>query len=248
MKVAIIPARGGSKRIPRKNVRLFAGKPIIAHSIGAALDSGCFDRVIVSTDDAEIAAVAREWGAETPFVRPPELADDHTGTNAVVKHAINWLAEQGTPATYACCIYATAPFEQPRFLAEGLDRLVASGKSFAFSAARLLERRRGYAFSVTSFPFPIQRAIRINAEGAVEAIWPENIFRRSQDLEEAFHDAGQFYWGSTDAYLTDEVVFSPASVPIVLPRHLVQDIDTFEDWRRAELMFRVIQEEQAAAS
>ena len=234
MKVAIIPARGGSKRIPRKNVRLFAGKPIIAHSIGAALDSGCFDRVIVSTDDAEIAAVAREWGAETPFVRPPELADDHTGTNAVVKHAINWLAEQGTPATYACCIYATAPFVQARYLQEGL--------------ARLLERRRGYAFSVTSFPFPIQRAIRINAEGAVEAIWPENIFRRSQDLEEAFHDAGQFYWGTVDAYLTDEVVFSPASVPIVLPRHLVQDIDTFEDWRRAELMFRVIQEEQAAAS
>jgi N-acylneuraminate cytidylyltransferase len=234
MKVAIIPARGGSKRIPRKNVRLFAGKPIIAHSIGAALDSGCFDRVIVSTDDAEIAAVAREWGAETPFVRPPELADDHTGTNAVVKHAINWLAEQGTPAAYACCIYATAPFVQARYLQEGL--------------ARLLERRRGYAFSVTSFPFPIQRAIRINAEGAVEAIWPENIFRRSQDLEEAFHDAGQFYWGSTDAYLTDEVVFSPASVPIVLPRHLVQDIDTFEDWRRAELMFRVIQEEQAAAT
>lgn len=234
MKVAIIPARGGSKRIPRKNVRLFAGKPIIAHSIGAALDSGCFDRVIVSTDDAEIAAVAREWGAETPFVRPPELSDDHTGTNAVVKHAINWLAEQGTPADYACCIYATAPFVQARYLQEGL--------------ARLLERRHGYAFSVTSFPFPIQRAIRINAEGAVEAIWPENIFRRSQDLEEAFHDAGQFYWGSTDAYLTDEVVFSPASVPIVLPRHLVQDIDTFEDWRRAELMFRVIQEEQAAAS
>lgn len=232
MKVAIIPARGGSKRIPRKNVRLFAGKPIIAHSIGAALDSGCFDRVIVSTDDVEIAAVAREWGAETPFVRPPELADDHTGTNAVVKHAINWLAEQDTPADYACCIYATAPFVQARYLQEGL--------------ARLLERRRGYAFSVTSFPFPIQRAIRINAEGAVEAIWPENIFRRSQDLEEAFHDAGQFYWGTVDAYLTDEVVFSPASIPIVLPRHLVQDIDTFEDWRRAELMFRVIQEEAAS--
>ena len=203
-----------------------------AHSIGAALDSGCFDRVIVSTDDVEIAAVAREWGAETPFVRPPELADDHTGTNAVVKHAINWLAEQDTPADYACCIYATAPFVQARYLQEGL--------------ARLLERRRGYAFSVTSFPFPIQRAIRINAEGAVEAIWPENIFRRSQDLEEAFHDAGQFYWGTVDAYLTDKVVFSPASIPIVLPRHLVQDIDTFEDWRRAELMFRVIQEEAAS--
>lgn len=229
MKVAIIPARGGSKRIPRKNIRPFAGKPIIAHSIAAALDSGCFDRVIVSTDDPEIAAVAREWGAETPFVRPPELSDDHTGTNAVVKHALRWLADQGTPASHACCIYATAPFVQAGYLREGL--------------ASLLARGRGYAFSVTSFPFPIQRAVRINAEGSVEAIWPENIFRRSQDLEEAFHDAGQFYWGTAEAFLGDEVVFSPASVPVVLPRHLVQDIDTFEDWRRAELMFRVIQEE-----
>ncbi len=232
MKVAIIPARGGSKRIPRKNIRPFAGKPIIAHSIGAALDSGCFDRVIVSTDDAEIAAVARQWGAETPFLRPAELSDDHTGTNAVVKHTLDWLAAQGTPASHACCIYATAPFVQARYLQQGL--------------ASLLARGRGYAFTVTSFPFPIQRAIRINADGAVEAIWPENIFRRSQDLEEAFHDAGQFYWGTADAFLGDEVVFSPASVPIVLPRHLVQDIDTFEDWHRAELMFRVIQQESAA--
>lgn len=232
MKVAIIPARGGSKRIPRKNIRLFAGKPIIAHSIGAAIDSGCFDRVIVSTDDPEIATVAREWGAETPFLRPTSIADDHTGTNAVVKHALGWLADQGTPADLACCLYATAPFVQARYLQEGLARLIESGRS--------------YSFTVTSFPFPIQRAVRINADGAVEAIWPENIFRRSQDLEEAFHDAGQFYWGTAEAFLNDVVVFSPASVPIVLPRHLVQDIDTFEDWRRAELMFRVLQEEQSS--
>lgn len=232
MKVAIIPARGGSKRIPRKNIRLFAGKPIIAHSIGAAIESGCFDRVIVSTDDPEIAAVAREWGAETPFMRPASIADDHTGTNAVVQHALGWLVDQGTPAELACCLYATAPFVQARYLQEGLARLMESGRS--------------YSFTVTSFPFPVQRAVRITTDGVVEAIWPENIFRRSQDLEEAFHDAGQFYWGTSEAFLNDVVIFSPASVPVVLPRHLVQDIDTFEDWRRAELMFRVLQEELAS--
>lgn len=231
MRVAVIPARGGSKRIPRKNIRLFAGKPIISYSISAALESGCFDRVIVSTDDPEIASVAREWGAEVPFIRPNAIADDHTGTNAVVKHALAWLIDQGAPAEVACCLYATAPFVQACYLREGLSRLVDSGSS--------------YSFSVTSFAFPIQRAVRINADGAVEAIWPENIFRRSQDLEEAFHDAGQFYWGTAEAFLNDVVIFSPSSVPVVLPRHLVQDIDTFEDWRRAELMFRALQEEQS---
>ena len=227
MKLAVIPARGGSKRIPRKNIREFAGRPIIAHSIGAALESGCFDRVIVSTDDEEIAAVARQWGAETPFLRPATLADEHTGTNAVVKHAIGWFREAGHAVELACCIYATAPFVQARYLRQGLERLAASDKAFAFS--------------VTSFPFPIQRAIRINAAGAVEAIWPENISRRSQDLEEAFHDAGQFYWGRADAFLTDTVLFSPASLPVVLPRHLVQDIDTLEDWQRAEHMYRALE-------
>ncbi len=232
MKLAIIPARGGSKRIPRKNIKLFHGKPMISWSIAAAQKSGCFDRIIVSTDDEEIAAVAREWGAETPFLRPAELSDDHTGTNAVIKHALRWLDNEGSPATHACCIYATAPFVQASSLQEGLSRLIQS--------------ERSYAFTVTSFPFPIQRAIRISSEGTVEAIWPENIFRRSQDLEEAYHDAGQFYWGTAEAFLNDTVVFSSASVPIVLPRHLVQDIDTLEDWRRAELMFRVIQEELTA--
>jgi N-acylneuraminate cytidylyltransferase len=228
MKIAVIPARGGSKRIPRKNIREFAGKPIIAWSIGAALESRLFDRVIVSTDDEEIAEVSRQHGAETPFLRPKELADDYTGTNAVVKHAIGWFAAAGTPVDYACCIYATAPFVQPRYLREGYEKLVASGRSFAFS--------------VTSYPFPIQRALRITADGGVEAIWPENIFRRSQDLEEGYHDAGQFYWGHAEAFLSDVVTFSNASVPVVLPRHLVQDIDTLEDWTRAELMFAALQQ------
>jgi len=226
MKLAVIPARGGSKRIPRKNIREFCGKPIIAYSIEAALASDLFDHVIVSTDDNEIASVAKELGAETPFMRPAEIADDHTGTNAVVKHAIQWYQERSQSISLACCIYATAPFVRPECLREGHDKLINSNKFFAFS--------------VTSFPFPIQRAIRINGKGEVEAFWPEYINARSQDLEAAYHDAGQFYWGVPQAFLNDEVIFSSISIPVILPRHLVQDIDTKEDWRRAELMFEAL--------
>ncbi len=223
-RVAIIPARGGSKRIPRKNIRPFAGKPIIGYSIETALQSQLFDRVIVSTDDKEIASVAESFGAEVPFLRPAELADDFSGTNAVVKQGLEWLQSHDFPVDYACCIYATAPFVQVEHLRAGYERLIASGQS--------------YAFSVTSFPFPIQRAIRINEDGHVEALYPEMIASRSQDLEEAYHDAGQFYWGRCDAFLQDVVTFSPASDPVVLPRYLVQDIDTEEDWERAELMYK----------
>jgi pseudaminic acid cytidylyltransferase len=223
MIVAVIPARGGSKRIPHKNIKNFLGKPIIAWSIETAIKSGIFDKVIVSTDDDEIAAVAKEYGAEVPFIRPAELSDDNTGTSPVVKHAIRWLQSNGHEVEYACCIYATAPFVQSKYLLEGFSKL----KEF----------NKAYAFSVTSFPFPIQRALRIVNDNQVEAIWPENTNSRSQDLEEAYHDAGQFYWGRADAFLSDVVLYSEESVPIVLPRFLVQDIDTYEDWQRAELMF-----------
>jgi pseudaminic acid cytidylyltransferase len=228
VKVAIIPARGGSKRIPRKNIRPFAGKPIIAYSISAAQDSRLFDRVIVSTDDEDIATVAREFGAETPFTRPAALSDDFTGTNVVARHAIQWLLEQGCAIDYACCIYATAPFLRTRYLRLGFDKLLASEKSFAFS--------------VTSFSFSIWRAVRILPDGTVNAIYPENFSKRSQDLEEAYHDAGQFYWGTARAFLDEVVTFSPAAVPVVLPRYLVHDIDTLEDWERAELMFGALQQ------
>lgn len=227
MNVAIIPARGGSKRIPKKNIRLFAGKPIIAYSITAALSSGLFDRIIVSTDNEEIAKTAQQYGAETPFFRPKCLADDFTGTNAVVRHALEWLKNNGVSANCACCIYATAPFVRVDFLREGFEKLVGSGKSFAFS--------------VTTFPFPIQRAVRITLDGVVKPFFPEHISSRSQDLEEAYHDAGQFYWGKSQAFLEDEDLFSSESIPIVLPRHLVQDIDTMEDWKRAELMYAALQ-------
>ena len=223
MIVAIIPARGGSKRIPRKNIQPFAGKPIIAHSIGAARDAGVFDRIIVSTDDEEIAAVARTWGAETPFLRPRELADDYAGTNEVVAHALEWLAASGPPADLACCIYATAPFVTGDSLRRGFQALHDTGKEFAFS--------------VTSFPFPIYRSIRLLADGGVAPCFPEFIEARSQDLEDAYHDAGQFYWGKATAFTGGLSLFAPHSAPVILPRHVVQDIDTLEDWERAELMY-----------
>jgi pseudaminic acid cytidylyltransferase len=224
MKIAVIPARGGSKRIPRKNIREFVGKPIIAYSIEAARDCGLFDKVIVSTDDVEIASFANTFGGETPFVRPASLSDDNTGTNAVVRQAMQWMIEQGDAVTHACCIYATAPFVQPDQLRRGFALLAESGKAFAFS--------------VTSFAFPIQRALRISASGTVEPMFPEHAESRSQDLEEAYHDAGQFYWGTAKAFLEETPLFSSESVPVVLPRRLVQDIDTLEDWERAELLYR----------
>lgn len=227
MRIAIIPARGGSKRIPRKNIKMFCGKPMIAWSIEVALQSACFDRVIVSTDDAEIAEISIKSGADLPFIRPSELSDDHTGTTAVVRHAIGWLHQQGQKVDQACCIYATAPFVSVEDLRNGLNALNTN--------------QCDYAFSVTSYAFPIQRAVRVNIEGRLEMFSPENFQIRSQDLQEAFHDAGQFYWGQAEAWLEERVIFSPASVPVLLPRHRVQDIDTMEDWVRAEWMFQSLQ-------
>jgi len=226
LKIAVIPARGGSKRIPRKNIRNFCGKPIMAYSILAALESEIFDHVIVSTDDNEIASVAREWGAEVPFMRPVEISDDYTGTNAVVKHAIQWFSMQHIDIEYACCIYATAPFLKAERIQRGFELLVESNKQFSFS--------------VTTFAFPIQRAIKINGEGGVESLFPSMIGNRSQDLEEAYHDAGQFYWGRASAFKEGLSIFTPESVPVELPQYLVQDIDNMDDWKRAELMYRAL--------
>jgi pseudaminic acid cytidylyltransferase len=226
VKIAVIPARGGSKRIPRKNIRLFCGKPIMAYSIAAAQETGLFDEIVVSTDDEEIASVARASGATTPFMRPREIADDFTGTNAVVKHAIAWFNGNGHDITHACCIYATAPLVQARFIREGHDALARSDAAFAFS--------------VTSYAFPIQRALRLTPGDRVDAIYPEHRMTRSQDLEEAYHDAGQFYWGTASAFLEDLPLFSPRSIGVVLPRFLVQDIDTLEDWEQAEFMYQAV--------
>ncbi len=226
MRLAVIPARGGSKRIPRKNIKPFCGKPIIAWSIEAARQSNCFDRIIVSTDDAEIAEVASSCGAEVPFVRPNELSDDHTATAPVIAHAIEWQRRNDRTPVDVCCIYATAPFIQAPDLQCGLKTLLRSAAD--------------YAFSVTSYAFPIQRAIRITTNNRIEMFNPEHVNSRSQDLEEAWHDAGQFYWGKSRAWLAGKPIFSNDAAPVVLPRHRVQDIDTPEDWLRAELLFEAM--------
>ena len=232
MRLAVIPARGGSKRIPRKNIKMFCGKPIIAWSIEAALQGGCFDQIVVSTDDAEIAEVARHCGAQVPFIRPAALSDDYTGTTAVIAHAINWFAARGEAPDKVCCLYATAPFVTAVDLLTGLKTLNDTGCD--------------YAFSVSSYAFPIQRAIRITSNNRVEMFSPEHFNTRSQDLEEAYHDAGQFYWGKTNAWLENKMIFNTASAPVFLPRHRVQDIDTHEDWLRAEWLFRAINKPKEA--
>jgi pseudaminic acid CMP-transferase len=226
MSVAIIPARGGSKRIPRKNIKDFGGRPMIAHSIVAALESGCFDRVLVSTDDPEIAEVARQWGADVPFMRPAELSDDTTATAPVILHALEWLEEQGSRPDEACCIYATAPFLKPRYLREGLEILRRTGATTAFS--------------VTTFAFPIFRSLKVDEAGVVSMFWPEHRLTRSQDLPEAYHDAGQFYWLNTARFVSSPNLYAADSQAVILPRRLVQDIDTQEDWEVAIALYEAM--------
>jgi len=226
--VAIIPARGGSKRIPRKNIKDFYGKPLIAYSIEVALASELFEKVIVSTDDEEIATIAKAYGAEVPFLRPKELSDDFTGTQDVINHTVEYLKNNNELYDYVCTIYATAPLLQKEYLIEGLEKLKSS------TAVN--------AFSVTSMPFPIQRTFKLNNNGRCEMFTPEYYMTRSQDLEEAYQDAGQFYWKRLERD-SKEIMFGEDSIPIILPRHLVQDIDTLEDWQRAEVMYKVINSE-----
>ena len=231
MNICVIPARGGSKRIPRKNIKEFNGKPIIAYSIEAALKSNCFSQVIVSTDDDEISEVAKKYGALVPFVRPDELSNDYAGTIPVIKHAIEWMEDNNNYIENVCCLYATAPFIQSKIISKAYQQLQDSNSD--------------YCFSVTSFSFPIQRAIKIVQGGKVNMFYPEHFNTRSQDLEEAYHDAGQFYWGKAQAFKDESPLFSEVATPYVLPRYLVQDIDTMEDWIRAEAMHKVLQETEA---
>ena len=226
MRLAVIPARGGSKRIVGKNIKEFCGKPIIAYSIDAARKSGAFDHVIVSTDDPEIAEKAKSFGAQVPFLRPAELSDDFTATAPVVAHAINAVRPTLGAADAVCCLYATAPFVDPRDIASGLKRLSQNDCS--------------YVVSVTSYAFPIQRALKVRDRDYVEMFQPREFSTRSQDLTEAWHDAGQFYWAKASTWLTDQTIFGPNTVGLPVPRYRVQDIDTLEDWKQAELMYAAL--------
>lgn len=226
MKVAVIPARGGSKRIPRKNILPFAGKPLIAHSIAAVREAGVFDRIVVSTDDAEIAAIATQFGAEVPFMRPKELSDDHTGTHEVIAHAVRWLLEHETPVTHVCCVYATAPLLQSDDIKRGLN-ILESGQWRSVVAA-------------TTFPYPIFRSFQRTASGGLRMVFPEHYSTRSQDLPEVLHDAGQFYWATVEACLAPPEGFSERTTVVLLPRWRVQDIDTPEDWARVQTIWEAI--------
>ena len=224
--IAVIPARGGSKRIPRKNVKPFCSKPMIAWPIAAAQSTRVFDAVLVSTDDEEIAAVAARHGAEVPFRRPPELANDTASTQTVMAHAIRWFEENRGSVEFACCVYATAPFLKPEFLRQGFEVIQAHPDA-------------EFAFGVTSYTFPIFRSLKRNPDGTVSMFWPEHEMTRSQDLPEALHDAGQFYWGRAESFKNSKTALTSRSYPVVLPRRLVQDIDTLEDWELAERLFAV---------
>ena len=223
MKVAIIPARGGSKRIPQKNIREFAGRPLIEHSICAAMESDVFDKVVVSTDSDEIAEIALGAGAEVPFTRPAELADDYTPTDPVIMHALSWLLEHDCSINYFCCIYPN-PFIRSESLVKGFE---------------LLEKKQvSSVIPVTTFPFPIYRAYKVSGRGALEFVFPENANVRSQDLQEAYHDVGQFYWCNCKKYLAVQNILQSDTLPLIIPRYLSQDLDTPEDWELAEKLYQ----------
>ena len=229
MRIAVIPARGGSKRIPRKNIKEFCGKPMIAWPIETAKQSGLFDHILISTEDQEIAEVAKTFGAEVPFMRPAKLADDYAGTIEVIGHAVAWIQAQLWPLDAVCCIYATAALLQPEDLKRGSEALDCGNWS--------------YAFSVTEYSSPIFRSFKEELEGGIEMFFPEKLEMRSQDLPVALHDAAQFYWGRPEAWVKNLQIFDKHSYPVKIPSWRVQDVDTPEDWRRAELIFQILDEE-----
>lgn len=222
--VAIITARGGSKRIPRKNIKLFRGKPIIAYSIETALHSGLFDYVMVSTDDDEIADVSKKYGAQIPFIRSRENSNDFAGTADVLIEVLNELKANGKDFENACCIYPTAPFITKKTLEE--------------SYKLLIEKKFDSVFPVCPFSYPIQRALEIN-DAKIGMVWPENLNKRSQDLPPRYHDAGQFYWMNIQTFLREKKIFTNNAGSIVLNELQVQDIDNETDWKIAELKYSI---------
>ena len=226
MNIAIIPARGGSKRIPKKNIKEFAGKPLIAYSIEIAKNSNLFDRVIVSTDDDEIANISKKYGAETPFIRPVELSDDYTGTHPVIDHAVRWIMNSGDTVTNVCCIYATAPLIIQEDLKKGKEILETGKWSSVVAAAE--------------YPSPIFRSFKYSKNGGIKMFFPEHYKTRSQDLPAAMYDAGLFYWAKSEDCLLPPKGFSEDSTVILIPSWRVQDIDTIDDWRRAEMIYKFL--------
>lgn len=226
MIVAIIPARGGSKRIPHKNVKNFLGVPIIKYSIDAAIQSGCFDEIMVSTDNHEIAEKVQTYGAIVPFYRSEKNADDHASLADVIAEVLQYYKAQGKKIDAFCCILATAPFILPERLRQGFSLLT--------------EHHADAVVPVVQYSYPIQRSLKIE-DGQLEMVWPENYRVRSQDLEFRYHDSGQFYWMKTDSFLEQGLLFAKKTIPLIVPETEVQDIDTYDDWQRAELKYTMLQ-------
>ncbi len=225
--LAIIPARGGSKRIPRKNIKDFLGKPIIAYSIEAALESNLFSEVMVSTDDEEIAAVSRYHGAVVPFFRTKKNADDFSTTVDVIGEVLEKYRRDNKTFLNACCIYPTAPFVSTITLKTGFEKLI--------------NEKRNCVFPIVEFSYPIWRGLIIANDGKVNLIWPEFQNSRSQDLEEVYHDAGQWYWFNVKTFQKEKKIFTENSASIRLNPMEVQDIDNPSDWNLAELKYEYLQ-------
>lgn len=223
--IAIIPARGGSKRIPRKNINHFLGKPIIAYSIESALKSGLFEEVMVSTDDEEIAALARHFGANVPFMRSEATSDDYATTAVVLEEVLTNYKAEGKKFDYGCCIYPTAPLLKISTLTEGFKLLT--------------ENHFDTVFPVQKYSYPIWRSLKLK-NGKAKLNWPEHLNSRSQDLPPAFHDAGQFYWFRTDKFMSQKALFTENSGAVTLEELEVQDIDNLTDWKLAELKYKLI--------
>ena len=223
--LCIIPARGGSKRIPRKNIKPFMGKPIIAYSIDAALNSGVFDEVMVSTDDEEIAEVARQYGASVPFLRSAETSNDYATTVDVLMEVVNKYKERDKIYDTICCLYSTAPFVTS-------DRL----KEASSQISDMIDA----CFTIVQYSYPIQRSLRINEANCVEMKFPEHLKSRTQDLEKVYHDAGQFYFVKTDTLIKEKTVWCKRTVPLILSELEVQDLDTLTDWQLAEMKYQLL--------
>ena len=224
--IAIIPARGGSKRIPKKNIKNFLGKPVIAYSIEAAIKTNLFERVIVSTDNDAIAKISIKYGAEAPFVRPEELSDDFTGTPEVIGHAVKWLENSGEKINYVCCIYPAAPLIEKNDILKGFDLIK--------------NRKWEFIMAATNFSYPIFRSFKKSPNGGLEIIFPKHYNSRSQDLPKVYHDAGLFYWAKPDTWKKNFKGYNEKNSIVEIPNYRVQDIDTFDDWKKAEIIYKIL--------
>jgi len=230
MKIAVIPARGGSKRIPHKNIKPFAGRPIISYAIKAAQKTRLFDRIIVSTDDVQIAEVAQKYGAEVPFIRDKNLSDDQTHVGPVIEDCCRWLIDNGCLPEFICTIFATVP--------------LISEKDIC-NAFKLIEENPdvGNVSTISKFPSPVQRALTISKDGLLQMSEPDNFNKRSQDLQETYYYTGQFYWSRLESIVAKNMAANLLTLPYIISRSRSQDIDNIEDWEYAEILYKALQKQ-----